>query len=118
MFKSRFSRRFALALLPLAALAAIAVAGELEVIHFNADPSVAPGQSFSAGVSVNQAPMSVTFTSSPAGLVNYTATVNSTSATVSVPTSSSAGQGTYTITARPSAGGAGKTKAVIAAPGI
>jgi hypothetical protein len=112
-------KRFGFGLIALAVLAlgGVAVAGESEVINLTGSGSGMAGESYTASVIVNQAPMSVTFTSSPAGLVNYTTTVNTTSATVSVPTNGSAGGGTYSIVATPSAGGASKSKTVVIAPG-
>jgi hypothetical protein len=57
---------------------------------------------------------SVTFTSNPPGLVNYTTTVSSATQTVSVPTNGSMPEGTYTLKATPTAGGTSKTKNAVA----
>jgi hypothetical protein len=107
-------KKFGLIALAVLALGGVAVAGDREVINLTGSGSVSVGSPISMGVTVSDAPMSVTFTSSPAGLASYTTTVNATSATVSVPTSGSALPGGYTITARPSAGGASKSLGVLA----
>lgn len=112
-------RRFFGAAVVSAILAATAMAGHDEVIHFTAPGTVTAGQNLTAGVAVNQAPMSVTFTSSPAGLVSYTKTLSSATETVSIPTSATAPSGSYTIIATPTAGGASKAiNAVALDPGL
>jgi hypothetical protein len=105
-------KRFFGAALVSAILAATVMAGHNEVSHFTTPGAAVAGSPIATSVTVNQAPMSVTFTSSPAGLVNYTTTLSSTSASVSIPTSGSAGPGSYTITATPTAGGTSKSSFV------
>lgn len=90
--------------LALLALGGVATAGGGEVANFTTPTTVTAGQNISAGVTVTEAPMSVTFTSSPAGLVNYTTTVSSASSTVSIPTDGGAPAGSYILTARPTTG--------------
>jgi hypothetical protein len=111
-------KKFGFVALALVVLGGVAIAGGSEVANFTTPGTVTVGQNVAASVTVNQAPMSVTFSSNPPGLVNYTTTVNSTSATVSVPTNGSAGEGTYTLIATPTAGGTSKSKTVLAASGI
>lgn len=108
-------KKFGLVALALVALCGVALAGESEVANFTIPTAVTAGETISAGVTVNQAPMSVTFTSIPAGLVNYTTTVSSTTATVGIPTSGNAAPGGYTIKASPTAGGTSKSKAIAVA---
>jgi hypothetical protein len=115
--RSKFgiSRRGALGVLSgLIVATGVAWAAEHVVIDFAAPPTVTTGQPIATTVQVNQAPMSITFTSNPPGLVSFATTVSSTTQGVSVPTSSAAPAGSYTITVAPSAGGTGKSVGVLA----
>jgi hypothetical protein len=80
------------------------------VIEFTSPPAIAAGSNLLANVSVNQAPMNVHITSNPPGLVNQTVTLNSTSATVSVPTDAGAPAGSYQLVATPVGGGGSQVR--------
>ena len=113
----RFTRRSLLITGIITSLFAVAAfAEEIHVIGFASSASVNAGQATSVSVQVNQVPMSVTITSNPPGLVNYTAMVTSTTQSLSVPTNAGAPAGNYTLKAMPTAGGAGQSHSVIAAP--
>ena len=111
-------KKFGLFALAMLALGGVAVAGDREVINLTTAGGVVAGSPLAASVSVNAAPMSVTFTSNPPGLVNYTTTVTSTSQTVAVPTSASASGSYYTVTATPTSGGGSKSAGVAVSPDL
>ena len=111
----KVSRRQFLPILGIAVFsAAVAYAHDREVIHFAGASEVVVGQSVSVNIGVNEAPMSVTFTSVPAGLVSYTATLSSANATLSVPTNPNAVPGAYVLVATPTSGGLAKSIGVLA----
>lgn len=93
---------------------AAAYAAEEHIIHFAGPTSAKIGDPMSVSVQVDQAPMNVTFTSVPAGFVNYTTQVQSTNTVVTLPTISSASPGSYTVTAAPSGGGGTISRTVYA----
>ena len=115
MFQNFNRRRFFVASVFLTTLATAAFAtSEREVIGFNGNGTVIPGQNLSAQVTDNEAGMSVTFTSVPAGLVSYTTTISGTSATVSLPTNGNANPISYYVVATPTGGGVSKSFPVVA----
>ncbi len=118
--RNRINRRRLLASLAMGfvGIAGAAWAADQVIIHFTAASSVVTGQNVATSVTVNQAPMSVTFTSNPPGLANYTTTVTSPNQSVAVPTSSGAPAGSYTLTATPSAGGTSKSVGILATRGV
>jgi hypothetical protein len=93
-------------------LASVAWANHQDVIHFVTPASVTAGQNFEASVQVNVAPMAVSFTSNPPGLVNYTTTVTSVNQAVSIPTNGAAPAGNYALVATPVGGGGSQNHAV------
>jgi hypothetical protein len=106
---------FALSLVSVASFAA----NEKEVIGFVGASSAVAGQNLSGQVSTNETGMSVTFTSDPPGLVNYTTIVLGTGGTVSIPTNANATGAVYRIVATPSSGGISKTSNQIGvSPGL
>ena len=111
----KISRRRAFSCLAVAVLTtAVGFAKDWEVIHFAGPSELVAGQNVSVNIGVNEAPMSVTFTSVPAGLVSYTATLPSANATLSVPTNPNAVPGAYVLIATPTSGGLAKSIGVLA----
>jgi hypothetical protein len=101
----RLTRRRLLVTGITSALFAVAAWAEgVQVIHFAAPESVTTGQNVPLTIQGAQAPTVFTFTSYPAGLVNYTATVTASSQVISVPTNGLAPVGTYTLIATPANG--------------
>jgi hypothetical protein len=110
----RLTRRRLLVTGITSALFAVAAWAEQgQVIHFATPSSVTAGQTVAAQVQVNVAPMAVTFTSNPPGLVNYTVMVNSTNQGVSIPTNAAASAGSYVLVATPAGGGVSKSQSAL-----
>jgi hypothetical protein len=120
MFQKLDRRRLFGAIFALSLVSVAAFAGtEKEVIGFVGASSAVAGQNYNGQVSTNESGMSVTFTSDPPGLVNYTTVVPGNGSSVAIPTNPNATGTLYRIVATPSSGGVVKTSGQIAvSPGL
>lgn len=114
MFQRISRTRFVSVLVGLSVVSAFAYAKEREVIGIVGDTGILVGQNFNGQVSTNESGMSVTFTSDPPGLVNYTTIVSGNGSSVSIPTNPNATGTSYRIIAAPTSGGVAITTKPIA----